>query len=586
MSFKINNIRGPPTVRRRAPRAKRIATLLRHTVTVTHKGHMDLNRRLPRIDPSHFSMVPRNDVPRSTFETTHGLKTTFNTGYLVPILCEEVLPADVHQGSVTLFARLGSPLLFPLMDNLYLETFFFFVPMRILWANAKKFFGERANPADSISYTIPQVQSANGGFPINTVFDYFGLPTVGQVGGGTYALVNVIPLRAYNLIWNDWFRDQNLQNSLAVSTGDGPDAIGSYTLLKRNKKHDYFTSALPYPQKGATSISLPLSGTAPVMGLAVSTALVPTGAGTPANYRETPGTLAAGWTGYWAMNTGSMAMRADGTVAPSSPQIFADLSSATGATINALRLAVQTQRLLERDARSGTRYTELLRAHFGVTPEDARLQRPEYIGGGQTPIQTSAIPQTSATGLTGGSTPFGGLAGQATAADQHSFSYHATEHGYIIGLASARGEITYQQGLHRMWTRSTRYDFYWPVFANLGEQAIRNDELYMTGAAADTQTFGYQERWAEYRHRPSRITGMFRSTHAGTIDTWHVAQKFTGLPTLNTTFIEESVPMSRVLSAGSTATTNNMEILFDSVFKIRSTRAMPMYSVPGMMDRF
>ena len=530
-------------------------------------------------------MVPRSDIPRSTFVTTHSLKTTFNGGDLIPFHVDEVLPGDVHQGKVTLFARLATPL-YPIMDYMELETFFFFVPMRLLWVNAKKFFGERANPADSISYTIPTVSATDAYFTVCSIYDYMGIPVTGQMTAGQELTINALPFRAYYLIWNDWFRDQNLQNSLTFSTADGPD-VGPFAIQKRNKKHDYFTSALPWPIKGGTEVTIPMAGTAPITGLAVNNAATPS-AGNPTPYDDTTGNTVTGWAGYYLTTAAStLAVKAAGTSAGSNIQVYADLASATGQTINALRLAFQTQRLLERDARSGTRYTELLRSHFGVTPEDQRLQRPEYIGGGRSPINTQAIPQTSATGLTGGASPLGALGAAATASDQHSFSYHATEHGYIIGLVNARAEITYQQGLHRMWTRSTRYDFYWPAFAHLGEQAIRNDEIYATGTdATDTATFGYQERWAEYRHRPSRITGLFRSTSAGNIDEWHLAEHFGTAPALNSSFLEDKskATFERAISAGATA--NNMQVLLDALFKIKTTRAMPMFSVPGQIDRF
>lgn len=551
---------------------------------------MDLNKRMPRIDPSRFSMVPRQDIPRSTFVTTHSHKTTFQSSYLVPIHVDEVLPGDVHQGQVTIFARLATPL-FPIMDHLELETFFFFVPNRLLWDNWRKMMGERDNPGDSISYTVPITSSPAGGFALTSVYDYMGLPTVGTGAGallGTDVIqCNVLPLRAYNLIWNEWFRDQNLQGQVYFTRGDGPDTSTNYALLRRNKKPDYFTSALPWPLKGGAEVPLPLGGTANVKGIGISSTQSVTATGVPPGTTiETGGTNATGWAGYYSTAGATFFMRAAGTSAGSAPQIVADLSTATGMTINAIRLAFQTQRLLERDARSGTRYTELLRSHFGVTPEDQRLQRPEYIGGGRTTVQTQAIPQTSATS---GSNVLGQLGAAATATDQHSFSYSATEHGYIIGLANVRADLTYQQGRHRMWTRQTRYDFYWPVFAFLGEQAIRQDEIYAVGdtgtfGGTNATVFGYQERWAEYRHRPSRITGLFRSTAAGTIDPWHLAQKFTTAPALNATFIQENVPLSRALAAGSAV--DNMQILFDSVFTIRTTRPMPMFSVPGNMDRF
>lgn len=531
-------------------------------------------------------MIPRGDVPRSTFLTTHSLKTTFNADYLVPIYTDEVLPGDSHQGEATIFARLATPV-FPLMDNIHLETFFFFVPNRLVWDNWKKMMGERANPSDSISYTVPQATSPATGYDPCSIFDYMGLPTNGMLGGTISH--NVLPLRGYYLIWNEWFRDQNLQNSLAFSTGDAT-VVGSvsFALQKRNKRHDYFTSALPWPLKGGSEIAL--FGNVPIKGISITNNQNPT-TGTPANTDESntasAGSNPSGWAGYYTNTTHVIQFRATSPSLNADPWIYADMGSSAGSTVNQIRLAVQTQRLLERDARSGTRYTELLRAHFGVTPEDVRLQRPEYIGGGRTAIQTNAIPQTSVDrDATDNSVnnPLGSLGAAATFNDQHRFSYNATEHGFIIGLVNVTGEITYQQGLHRMWTRQTRYDYYWPSFAHLGEQAIRVDEIYVRGLATDDDVFGYQERWAEYRHRPSRVTGMFKTTTIGNIGSWHVAQHFSSTPSLNSSFIEQNTPMERVLSAAEQAA--DMQVLFDSVFRIKSTRPLPMYSVPGLMDRF
>ena len=539
--------------------------------------------KMPTTNADHFAMVPRSDVPRSTFATIHTHKTTFGSGYLIPIHVDEVLPGDVHQGEMTIFARVSN-LLFPLMDNMCLESFFFFVPARLLWTNWKKFMGEQANPADSIAFTIPQQVSPVAGFPAASIYDYFGLPTVGQVAGGATVSVNALPLRAYMLIWNEWFRDENLQTSWVISTGDGPDT--GYALLRRNKKHDYFTSCLPWPLKGGVDISLPMGGQATVKTNATDLLtgaqnpmrilLAAAGANPTAQAAYTAGL--AGSVNNFSMST---TVSAAGQVGAYPSNLYADLSTATGATINAMRLAVSTQQFLEKDARGGTRYTELLKNHFGVEPEDARLQRPEYIGGGKSDIHTSAIPQTSATGLTGGTTVQGALVAQGVTAGQHRFSYHATEHGYIIGLVHVAAELTYQQGLHKMWSRSTRFDFYWPTFANLGEQAVLNEEIFCVGTPAqDNAVFGYQERWAEYRYRPSRITGMFRSTTALNIDKWHLSQQFVGLPTLNTTFIQDTPPLQRALAAGALA--DNMQILFDSVFHIRCTRPIPTYSVPGL----
>lgn len=543
-------------------------------------GNYRLNGALPSVDPSHFAMVPRSDVPRSKFRTEHTHKTTFDMGLLVPIHIEEVLPGGVYQGQMSVLVRLNN-LIFPLMDNARVSSFFFFTPSRLVWTNFQKFMGAQTNPGDSISFTIPQVVSAAGGFPVGQIWDYMGCPTVGQVTAGKTVSVNALPMRAFNLILNEWFRDEDLDNSFTVATDNGPDPVGNYGMIRRRKRHDYFTSARPWPLKGGIEQNLPFSGNATVK--TNSTDLF-TGAQNPVRGLLSTGSAltASVALGIDASNQPKVATDASSGAAKGFyfSNLYADLSTVTGTTINAMRLAIATQQFLEKDARGGTRYTELLQNHFGVHPEDARLQRPEYIGGGVTDIQTQAIPQTSATGLTGGTTPVGQLTAQAVAAASHSFSYHATEHGYIIGIVCVDADITYQQGLHRMWTRQTRFDFYWPTFANLGEQAIRNDEIYVTGDTTDTQTFGYQERWAEYRYYPSRISGLFRSTSASNIDEWHLAQQFVGLPTLNTTFIQSTPPGSRVLAGG--VAVNGMQVLFDSFFDINRTLPLPTYSVPGL----
>nr|AOV86347.1 putative capsid VP1 [uncultured virus] len=526
-------------------------------------------------------MVPRAEVPRSTFVTRHSRKVTFDGGFLIPFFVDEILPGDVHKGRVTIFARLAT-MLFPLMDNVTLETFFFFVPNRLLWSNWVRMMGEQTSPGDTIAYTTPQIVSPAGGFAVGGIFDYFGLPTVGQVTAGQTVTVNALPLRAYRLIYHEWFRDQDIDGGQLPTSGDGPDVHTSYSVFRRRKRHDYFTSCRPWPLKGGVEVPLPISGQATVRGIGMLTAGTPT-AGSPVG-DEAPGTPISGWSAYYAGGSANVVFRATAPAASADPLIYADLSTATGATLNALRLAIATQRLLEMDARGGTRYVEILYNQWGVDPEDWRLQRPEYVGGGRSSIQTSAIPQSSATNLTGGSTALGTLAATGTFADQHEFSLYAREHGYLIGLVNVTADLTYQQGLHKMWSRQTRYDFYHPAFANLGEQAVLNQELYVTGTdATDTAVFGYQERWSEYRHRPSTITGLFRSTSAGTLEAWHAAQKFTAQPTLNGTFIEDNPPFSRVLAAGAAA--NGAQVLFDSVFDIASTRALPMYSVPGL-DRF
>lgn len=539
-----------------------------------------------------FAMVPRADIPRSVFNIEKSYKTTFDAGYLIPIYVDEVLPGDTFKVRMTGFARMATPL-FPIMDNLHLDTFFFFVPNRLIWDNWQKFMGEQKNPGDSISYVVPYMDCTAGGYAVGSVYDYFGLPTAGQVTAGQHVRHMSLPLRAYNLIWNEWFRDENLQNSVTVSTGDGPDSVSDFTLLRRGKRHDYFSGALVWPQKGGSSISLPLGTSAPVYGngkalglwdgnnLGLATNAAGALYATTGNYGAAWGTAPSGT----AVGV-SKGISVIGSGAGANSGLYADLSAATAATINQLRQSFQIQKLLERDARGGTRYTEIVRWHFGVISPDARMQRPEYLGGGSSPIVINPIAQTSGTGASGTTAPVGTLAAMATAlARGHGFHYSSTEHGYIIGLASVRADLTYQQGLRKLWSRSTRYDFYFPVFAMLGEQAILNQEIYCTGVdATDAAVFGYQERWAEYRYNPSQITGLFKSTSAGTIDGWHLAQKFTSLPTLNSTFIEDNPPVSRVVAVGAGA--NGQQFLFDSFWEIRAARPMPMYSVPGLIDHF
>lgn len=517
-----------------------------------------------------FSEIPNVDIPRSTFDRSSGYKTTFDAGYLVPIFIDEALPSDTFKCSLTGFARLATPV-FPIMDNMVMETFFFAVPYRLVWENWKKFMGERANPGDSIDYTIPIIDDLNNAAN-ESIYDYFGLPT--KVAADLE--VSALPFRAYNLIWNEWFRDQNLQDSVDVETGDGPDSDADYSLLRRGKRHDYFTSCLPWPQKG-DAVQLSLGSEAPLVGIGVSDAS-PSWIGVAADMREYGGPGAAsGITREYDDYTGGVYIER-GVDDPSHPRAFADLSSATAGTVNELRQAIQVQRLLEKDARAGTRYIEILKSHFGVTSPDARVQRPEYLGGGRSPVIISPVARTdSAPGQLG-------AIGVATLKN-HGFIKSFTEHCIIIGLVNVRADLTYQEGLERMWSRQTRYDFYWPTLAHLGEQAVLNKEIYVDAASIGDgsidDVFGYQERFAEYRYKPSRISGKFRSNDAASLDAWHLGIEFGAQPTLDDTFIEDNPPVDRVI-----ATPTEPHFIYDSYVELYCTRPMPTYSIPGLIDHF
>ena len=519
-----------------------------------------------------FSRVPRAEIPRSSFDRSMNLKTTLDSGYLYPIFWDEALPGDTFSLNMHGFARLATPL-HPFMDNLYFNTFFFSVPVRLLWDNWQKFMGEQRNPGDSTDFLVPQMTAPEGGYPIGSVYDHLGLPT--GVAGFTHMC---LPLRAYNHIWNDWFRDQNLQDSLTTKTDDGPDDPALYTLQRRGKRHDYFASSLPWPQKGA-AVDIPLSGTAPVKGIGVFSGSFINAGSTIYETNDTlaPGTIGAGFgTGSWLSGTKTGPIGADNR-----PQVFADLSSASAATINQLRQAFQLQKLLERDARGGTRYTEIIRAHFNVTSPDARLQRPEYLGGGQSLVNLHTVPQTSGSGAYT-PTPQGALSAYGTASlSGHGFTQSFTEHCIVIGLLSVRGDLHYQQGLNRAWSRRTKYDYYWPALAMIGEQAVLSKELYTDGTPDDELVWGYQERFAEYRYKPSLITGQMRSSAALSLDTWHLAQDFATRPVLNQTFIEERPPVERVIAVPS-----EPQFIFDAYFKLRCARPMPVYGVPGLIDHF
>jgi hypothetical protein len=552
---------------------------------------------------SHFALNPtRIDLSRSTFDRSSSVKTSFNAGDIVPFFLEEVLPGDTFNVKSSKVVRMQT-LLTPMMDNVYLDTYYFFVPNRLVWSHWKEFNGENTESAwiPETTYEVPQITSpANGGWNVGTIADYFGIPT-----GIPNLSVSALPFRAYALVMNEWFRDQNLQDPLVVPLDDATVAgVNTGTFVSdvakggkpyiAAKYHDYFTSCLPSPQKGP-DVLIP-SATAGEYPVVPRSNLVPDSLLDGTRYSakiydaEDDASKTRAGIGFYVSADGLTGTQTTGILntpsgrtgsVPVINNLWAVASGGLGATINQLRLAFQVQKLYERDARGGSRYIEILKSHFGVTSPDARLQRPEYLGGNRVPININQVIQQS--GTQSGTTPQGTVVGMSQTTDSHSdFIKSFTEHGFILGVMCVRYDHTYQQGLERFWSRKDRFDYYWPVFANIGEQAVKNKEIYAQGNAEDDEVFGYQEAWADYRYKPNRVTGEMRSSYAQSLDVWHLADDYSTRPSLSDSWIrEDKANIDRVLAVQSSVSN---QFFADIYVQNRATRPMPVYSIPGLID--
>lgn len=550
---------------------------------------------------THFAQIPQVQRPRSSFKRVSRHKHTFDEGLLIPFYLDDVLPGDTFNVKASMFARLATPI-FPIMDNMYLETFWFYCPNRLVWDNFVKQHGERTNPDDSVDYTTPVIDTI-GTPAVGSLWDNFGLP---MVRASDQTQISALPFRMYNLIYNDWFRDQDLQDSLTVNVDNGPDPLSDTVVKRIGKFKDYFTTARPSPQKG-DAVDLPLAGTAEVWGAQTSS---------PAALTQNKSPIAAAWMdrattdGLWIgrLNSdvsagappgglglaivgslgGSGNLSAPGDIvfmdettskahrAAAEAPFYAKLSTATGPTVNEFREAVTVQQVYELDMRGGSRYIELTFNHFGVINPDFRLQRPEFLGYKRSMVNIHPVPQTGESATT----PQGNLAAFGTVSSHaNGFVKSFTEHGYVIGLVAVRSDLSYQECVDRHWTRQTRFDYYYPAFSNLGEQAVLNQEIQVNPAAStgNTDVFGYQERAAEYRFKTSKITGLFRSSAAGSLEAWHLAEEFTVVPTLGDTFIQENAPLDRCI-----AVADEPHFIFDSLVENISARVMPMYANPGL----